>query len=222
MAYVTKTEIEQYTGLSIAETMTSFLTKLTTAVQNFVENYTGRWFEDDDEAATRYYDGNGCTKLAIDDIREITSIEVDGIALVADDDYYTYPLNATEDGVPIERIDLIQPETKVNTNSRAMLLGSSNYIFEKKQRSVKITGKWGYSTVPPEDIKLAVLKLIGGVIKENIGDADVKEVTSETIGAFTTSYAKLKDIAHALGVEDLLDPYVRTSTKPKAGFIVAS
>lgn len=219
MAYITKQEVEKYLGLSIKTTLDTFLTTLISAATAYIENYTGRWFEDDDTAATRYYDGNGCTKLAIDDLRDITSLTVDGEALTENEDYYLYPLNAATDGLPYEWIELIQPETKLKSSYNSRMDRGYPYVFEKGQRTVEVNGKWGYSTTPPDDIKTVCLKIVGGMIKENIGDTDLKEITQETLGAYSASFAKVREVANALGINTLLDNYVREPLRAKSGVV---
>ena len=218
MAYVTKTQVKQYLGINWTSGLDTFIDTLIAAATKYVERVCGderfgkRVFEapDPDNDTVKYFNGNGQQRLYIGDCREITTLVVDGETLTENTDFYTYPLNASEDDEekPITAIELVQPETS---------LGSSNprsgntipYIFEELQRSVVITGKWGYSETVPEDITVAVMKIVGGMIKENIGDSDLREVTQESLGEYSTSYAKIKDIAHALGLGNMLAPYTR-------------
>lgn len=220
--YVTKVEIQNYLGISINATLDTYVNTLISAVTDYIERYTGngviekREFEDADIDRTFYYNGNGATKLEIDDLRSITSLTVDfslgsETALTADEDYFLYPLN--EDVKT--NIQLVQPSTRLNLNSR--LQSASPYIFDEGQKTVKVIGKFGYSTTPPDAIKLACMKLVGAVIKENIGDTDLKEITSESLGEYSANFAKIKDIAERLKVNSLLDTYKRMSVKPRSG-----
>lgn len=230
MAYITEAEIEEYTGLTIGAGLSSFIETIISASQGYIEKTTGRKFEapTPDTAVTRYYDGNGATKMAIDDLRELTSLTVDDTLLTVNEDFYLYPLNATVDGKPYEWIELIQPETRLSVNSR--VVSSAPYIFDKGQRTVVVKGKFNYSATAPNDIKLACLKLCGGIIKENIGDNDLKEITSESIGEYSTAFTAISQIAHALKVDNLLMPFRRDvrwgiagqSTKKTFGFIKVS
>lgn len=220
MAYASKTEVQNYLGVSISDTLSTYISTLISAVTDYIERYCGggviekREFEASNDDRTFYYDGNDATKLEIDDLRDITSLTVNfntgsETALTEDDDYYLYPLN--EDVKT--RIELVQPFTRLNLNSR--LQSSSPYVFDEGQKGVKVVGKFGYSTTPPDAIKLACLKLVGAIIKENIGDTDLKEITSESLGDYTANYVKIKDIAERLKVNDVLNPYKRVSVKPK-------
>jgi hypothetical protein len=220
MSYVTKSEIKQYGGINWDAGVDTFVDTLIASAEDYVERFCGnkvfskRSFEapSPDDDVTKYFNGSGEQKLYIGDLREITSLTVDGVALTKDEDYYLYPLNAEADGEPFEWIELIQPETSFsNTNPRRTGIP---YIFEDLQRSVTVVGKWGYSETPPEDVKVAVMKIVLGFIKENIGDNDLREVTSETIGEYSVSYAKIKDTADRTGVDHLLKPYKRKSRKP--------
>ncbi len=223
MAYISKTEVEKYLGIAISSSLDAFISTLISFAQDYIERYCGneketgikkRWFQDADTAVTKYYDGNDATKLIIDDIRTLTSLSIDDDAQTVDDDFYLYPLNESVK----EWIELIQPETKIPSNSR--LDRSSPFIFDKGQRIVAVTGKFGYSTTPPDAIKLACLKLVGAAIKENIGDTDLKEITQESLGDYSASYAKIKEIAHYTGVNDILEMYKRERVPFSGGGVI--
>lgn len=216
MAYVTKQQVKNYLGITWTAELDSFIDTLISSAEKFIEEFCGdsrfgkRSFEapSPDEAVVKYFNGNGRERLYIGDVRSISSLVVDGVTLVENTDFYTYPLNAVAEEKPIIAIELVQPETSTaNANPRQ---GSTiPYIFEELQRSVVATGKWGYSAVVPNDITLATMKLVGGIIKENIGDSDLKEVTQESLGEYSTTYAKVKDIAHSVGIPAILTPYKR-------------
>lgn len=214
--YVTQDQIKKYLGINWSSSLDTFIDTLITATTDYVERFCGderygkRVFEapDPDSDVIKYFNGNGEQRLYIGDCRSITTLVVDSDTLVANTDFYLYPLNASTEDVPFTAIELVQPETAfANSNPRSSR--TNPYIFEELQRSVVVTGKWGYSASAPDSIVLAMLKLIGGVIKENIGDSDLREVTQETLGEYSTSYAKIKDIAHMIGVDDILMPYKR-------------
>ena len=226
-AYITKTEIEQYLGVTIDATLQTFMDTIIAMTQEYIEAFCGggiiekRVFNDADTTVTRYYDGRGMTKLKIDDLRSVTSLSADDVALVANTDYYLYPLNAVADGKPYEWIELIQPETRLRTNTNSRIEVTSPYIFENKQRNITIVGKWGYSLTPPKSVKLAALRLCGAVIKENIGDNDLKNITQESLGDYSVSYQDIKDAAISQKVGEILYPYVRKSNNKKTGVFLA-
>lgn len=223
MSYIEKTDVEKYSGIAINSTLNSFIAGLISTAEDYIERYCGdakntgierRRFEDDDADKTYYYNGNGATKLSIDDIRTITSLTVDfnggsETELTENDDYYLYPLNAVNNDEAFTQIQLIQPSTRLNQNSR--LQSSSPYIFDEGQRTVKVIGKFGFSTTPPEQIKTACMKIVLALIKENIGDTDLKEITSENLGDYSANFVKVSGIADRMGVNTLLEPYKRKS-----------
>lgn len=212
MAYITKAQVEQYMGVTISSTINDYITTLIAFATKYIESYTGRKFEapSPDTAITRYYDGNDCTRLSIDDLRELTSLTVDGVALTVNEDFYLYPLNAQSEAAdlkPYEWIELIQPETRLNVNSRVQ--ASSPYVFECGQRRVVLVGKFGYSATAPADVQVAALKLVAGVIKENIGDADVKEISSESVGEYSVTFEKVSQVAGSVKANELLNQFKR-------------
>lgn len=228
MSYITKTDVQNYSGIAINNTLNSFITGLIATAEDYIERYCGnvketgiekRFFEDDDIDKTFFYDGNNATKLSIDDLRSLTSLTVDfgtggATALTETDDFILYPLNANNFSEPFTEIQLLQPSTRLNTNSR--IQSSAPFIFDEGQSTVRVIGKFGFSTTPPEQIKTVAMKIVMAFIKENIGDTDLKEITQESLGDYSASYAKVKDIAERLGFNILLDQYKR---KPKQGRI---
>lgn len=228
MAYITKDQVKKYLGVNWTAGVDAFVDTLIAAATLYIEQYCGderfgkRIFEAPapDTATVRYFDGNDDQRLYVGDLREITSLVVDGTTLVKDTDFFLYPLNATEHGKPYNAIELVQDDTIAgNRNPR-----SGNvipYVFQDLQRSVVVTGKWGYSSSVPSDVALAVMKLVGGIIKENIGDSDLREITQESLGEYSTSYASIKSIAHSLGIDTLLDPYKRKKNGLNKGIQVS-
>lgn len=219
VAYTSKGNIEKYLGVTIDGTLDAFITLLISFAEEYIimtcsNEVGGRWFGtgDDEEEATRKYDGNGLMRLYLDDVREISEVTVDGIEFAADTGYIAYPLNAEADELPFEYIELVQPNSSamLNTNSRMQaMVGSDQFRFTERQANVLVTGKFGYSPDVPPTIEMAALKLCAAVIKENIGDTDLKEITSETLGEYSATFAKVKDIGDKLGIPDMLEMFIR-------------
>ena len=90
---------------------------------------------------------------------------------------------------------------------------ASPYIFDEGQRTVKVVGKFGYSVTTPSAIKTVAVKLVLAMMKENIGDTDLKEITQESLGDYSASFAKVKDIAERLHFANILDKYKRNGAK---------
>lgn len=227
--YITKEDIEMYSGLNIDGSADDFITMLIAAVSDYISKAAGaglvtrREFGLDSEAdsTTRKYDGTGATKLMIDDVLSIDTLVVDDETLTEDTDFFLCPANALADGKPYEWIELAQPALG-NRSSRS--LSSNNpFVFTVDQRNVVVTGKFGYSTDVPPVIKLACLKLATAVIKENVADSDVREVSSETLGDYSVSFGSVSNTANAIKVDTLLDGYLRTGIPVKyAGILQAA
>lgn len=224
MNYITKSELEQYLGLQIDSTLTTFLDMLSATAKNYIdlacstEGVGQRWFDDADTESTRYYDGNGLARLYVDDLRSVTSIVAsisrgNGVTLTENVDFYLNPLNAPANEFPYEWIDLANPAFNLPANSRLSAFGGNTYVFFQGQRNIAVTGKWGFNKSGdgkiPAVVKMAALKICAGIIKENIGDTDLKELTAESLGEYSASYAKVKDVADRLEIKDLLYPVLR-------------
>lgn len=211
MAYITTTDIANHLGITLTAGQTTLSTVLIESAEDYIETLCGggvipkRVFDSADTDSTRYYDGDDSAILTIDDLRAVTSVSLDDTALVKDEDYYLLPYNATTDGEPFTQIALIQPETRINGNSR--LTSSVYYLWEKGQRNVSITGKFGYSTSVPNTVKLAVLRIVAQFLKDSIGGT-AKEISSESLGEYSVTHAKVKEVADRLGVADMLSKYI--------------
>lgn len=205
-------------GITWDSSVDSFVDKVISGVQKYIERYCGddklgvRKFEapDPDDDETRKFDGNGSMKLFFGDVRSITSLAIDEVALTEDEDYFLYPANKEADE-PYTYAEMAQPVTRLQENSRSF--GDEYYVFEVGQKNIEIVGKFYYSSTPPADIELATLKLAAAVIKENTADKDIKEIKSESLGDYSVSYQDVDKIAHSLKVQDLLTPYVRTTAQ---------
>lgn len=219
MDYVTKSQVEQYTGLQIDDSLDAFLDLVSGFGKDYIDRTLSmdgarRWFDDADAESTRYFDGKGTARLYLDDCRSISLIVAsitrgNGVTLVANEDYYLYPLNADTDGRPFEYVDLANPAFNLPANSRlSVFAGGNAYVFFEGQRNIAVTGKWGYNASGdgniPKLVQMAMLKLITSVIRQNIGDADLKEVTAESLGEYSATYAKISEVADSLKIGDML------------------
>lgn len=219
MSYITKDEVKKYLGVNFTVGLDTFVDLAIAGCQQYVEKLCGndslgrRLFEaySPDNDVIRKFDGNGDIRLFIGDIFSLASLEVDGVALTVDEDYFIYPLN----GDTKHYIELTQAFTRLNSNSR---ITGTPTIFEKGQANIVLTGKFYYSLTCPSDIKLAMLKLVGGVIKENIGDEDVREKKQEAIGDWSATFQDIEKVAHTLKVDELLKGYSYESTMKAVGF----
>lgn len=226
MAYVTKDEVKKYLGVSWNSALDSFVDKVIAACQLYIEKYCGddrfgkRLFEapDPDEPTVRRFDGTGDKRLYVGDLFDIEGVTISGYDYELDSDVYAYPMNNEDEA--FQYLELSQPETRLNSNSRVGSLDP--YVFERGQGTVEIEGYWYFTETPPADITLAMMKLVGAVIKENISDGDVREKKSEELGDYRVSYQDVDKIAHSLNVTDILDQYKRKGASSGAGVIQVS
>ena len=108
------------------------------AVDGYCER---RFYADSDANQIRYYQARNSNCLAIHDLVTLTAIAVDtsgdqtfSTTWTQNTHFVLDPLNAAADGKPYTRINV-------------MPLGGSYFPYYYP-RSVKITGKWGWPTVP--------------------------------------------------------------------------
>lgn len=99
-----------------------------------------RFYADSDATQIRYFSADSMWVLPVHDVVTITTVatDVDGdgtfeTTLTANTDFFAEPLNAAADGWPYTRL-VINPQT-------------SSY-FPVGTRTVKITGKYGWTAVP--------------------------------------------------------------------------
>lgn len=225
MSYIDKTEAKLYLGVNWDETLDPFVDLAISQVVDYIEKYCGeekfgrRVFKapDPDNDEERNFDGTGKHWLSVGDLREITKLEIENEIKEKNVDFFLYPSNAREVGEPFAWIELAKPETRGALNPRMQVIQSSPYIFDIGQNNVKVTGKWGYSENVPNAIKLATLKLVGGVLKENLTDEDVRELKSETFDDYKVTYQDVSKVSHALKVDDILNQYKRKVRSNEGG-----
>lgn len=220
--YTDKATIDSYLGVTLDTGLATFIALTIAGVTDFIEKYCGeerfgkRVFEaptPTDNDVTKYFDGNGTQKLPVGDLKSLTSLTIDDVLQVADEDYFLKPYNASLEGKPYSHIELVQPGGR--TNSR---LGTI-YEFEQDQRNVKIVGKFRYSDVVPSDIKLIATKLASETLKEKIGDLTLRETKAETFDDYKIEYTDIAKTAQSLGVFSILDQYKRKILTPSTGTI---
>ena len=233
LTYTTKAIVQNFMGLTIDSSLDTHIEFLILSAEDIIDRYTGNGIvakrrflnRSDQPDKTYYYDGNEAATIEIDDLLSVTSVTVDlvsgaGIALTQDTDYYLYPLSAQNNGEPYTSIQLIQPETRITRNSRLDL--ANPYIFDEGQKTIAITGQFGYSVTPPKAIQYAATKIVAAALKESVGNSQFKELKSENLGDYSVTYEKIKDIADRIGALDILEPYKRKSVKPKVGSMIIS
>lgn len=159
-AYCTVSEIKaMLPAQNIGSTYDALLADLAEAASRTVDNLLGREPGAFAVSATttRYFDGNGDSKIWIDEfIEKPVSVAVaedgrvdnaagtGGVYTVwADSDYICLPANAPMLGLPYR---ILQIET----------MSGTKLIFPRYPKALKVTAKFGFSTTPPPEVKAAV------------------------------------------------------------------
>lgn len=151
--YTTTTSVKAHMeNLSSTTAYDSLIASLITRASRAIDRYTlrepGAYKVDTDEV--RYFDGSGQIEQFIDELATSpTEVAVDEAGsrtytVWASTQYDLWPYNAPQFGYPYLALS-------VN-----YLTGDKD-IFYAYPKSVKITGKWGYSTAVPDDVHEAVI-----------------------------------------------------------------
>lgn len=139
-----------------------------------------------DEETEMTFDGQSDAILHTGDIAEVTSIEIDGVALGADE-YAGYPRNK-------------------GYFSRFALI---DRLWPLTRSSIVITGYFGMYKEVPVDLKRCATILAAGMYQE-AHPADFEgEATSESIGNYKVTYTTPKQKADASSALSILNSYKR-------------
>ena len=195
--YTTVGAIEKYIMIDIATTQEAQVEEWINAAENYIDNYCNRpnGFLEDTTDVVKYYDGNNKRELDIDDFTTLTSVlilEDQGddteysLAEGAEEDYITFPYNTT----PKYRLQMTK--------------NSQPGIFFSGKKRIKITGKFGFATSVPADIKLAATILASKVVEKGQRGGDVAE---ERLGDYTLTLNALNEAAIEMNIKQLLDRY---------------
>jgi hypothetical protein len=151
MAYIADTDFYAFSGISATDATVSFdeVTLIIERSQKFIEEYTGRVFDDSAGASTRYYtykdDVEDMTLFLDKDLLELgTDSIVAGTDAIASTDVVFEPRNDK----PYYGITLKQEATQVWTDA------TSDGDYEN---AIQVHGIWSYSSDVPNDIKYACL-----------------------------------------------------------------
>ena len=167
----------------------SLIDSLVDSAQGLIERYTGRTFDVSTDTV-RYYRPAASvryTTLYVDELAAAptTVVNSDG-ATLAGTDYVTEPRNEP-------------PYTKLRLLSASGVSWAAGTSIDAE---ITITGKFGYSTTPPADIRHAAIRLTGWLYRQrdNAPDADRTVVTP---GGTILPATMPRDIV------DMLTPYRR-------------
>jgi len=127
---------------------------LITRASRLIDKEVGRWqnyFYPTTDGEARYYDGSGNDELWIDECLSVTSLGVaesgetcsTGYTTWTSTEYQAWPYNYSALSQPILRLDI-----DVNGDKGT---------WTRFRKAIKLTGVFGYSSTPPEDIKQACI-----------------------------------------------------------------
>ena len=76
MSYTNKGAIQNYLMIDISDSFDTQISAWISSVEQYINNFTGKDFEDDGVDETRYFDGSGEKELCVDDFTALTSVEI--------------------------------------------------------------------------------------------------------------------------------------------------
>jgi hypothetical protein len=194
MSYTNKGNVQAFLNVDIGSTFDAQINAWISAVEKWIDRYTGKSFEISATETTRYFDTYGGKSLFVDSFTGVpTSIQIlnsDGSVaetLVSgqSNDYLLYPLNSVE-----------KSEIVLTSNARR---GS----FGHGASRVKVTALFGYTAVP-DDIVLVATKLVANIVEKGLKGG---KLASVSLGDFTSSFEKIDEEADAMGITAVLDSY---------------
>ena len=198
--YASITQVKNYILRDITSAFEATVTEFIGMAGKYIDNICNRSFDVvGSTPATKYYDGNDSDSLEIDDLHSLTALTVFDVGFDVSS-LALYPANET----PKTLIKIKSTYAPQSASSRQPV-----FLFDRGEQNIAVTGIWGYGTEVPKDITLACLKIVAAIIKENFGQGDANEITSESIGDYSVNYEKVSEIAGALQVDELLKPYRR-------------
>lgn len=176
MAYTTVAEVKEYLGISTGDD-DALLGRLILAAQAAIEAHTSRRFEA--VSATRSYPMDHWRDGVVfigDDLRSITSVTTDaGDSWSASHFSFTPP-------------------------ARVLYLTTGAPLPSPDARFFTVTGTWGFTAQPPEDIKQACIRLVGHMYR--LKDAQAYDV----LGMSETGVMRVQPRLPA-DVVEMLKPY---------------
>lgn len=140
-----------------ATTWDADLTAALNAACRSIDQECGRrFYQDDDANSVRYYDPSTASSVIIDDLTTLTSVAVDpaggttfGTTWTSGTNFDLAPYNAAADGWPYTSLEL-----------------RSGTTMPGYTRSIRVTGKFGWPTVPSEIVEATSI-LAGRLFKRS-------------------------------------------------------
>ena len=102
MAYTNRDEIQNYLAIDISNSINAQITDWITAIDSYIDSYTGHPNGFESKTETHYFDGNGRREIDIGDFTSISSVKImnpnsSGVEYTLtegeDSDFITYPYN---------------------------------------------------------------------------------------------------------------------------------
>jgi len=137
------------TGYQASTDFLPVMDGLVTVASRLIDREVGRrdgFFYPTTDTVTYYYDGSGDYEQSIDEFVSVSSVSVaeqGGVASTSytdwteDTDYLTLPYNASNDGRPINRLQLLD-------------YNRTKSAWAGYQKAVKVQGVAGYASSPPD------------------------------------------------------------------------
>lgn len=196
MAYATLAELRGFVGIPAADTADdSTLQIALDAASAQVDGYTGRTFNLDSGVSARYYTATDANSVTVDQLQTTVGLIVAtdeartgayATTWTLDTDYYLAPTNAPSAGAPWTRL-----LTTISGTKR----------FPLADRAVKVTARWGWTSVPAGVKQATLLQSSRLWLRKN---APFGVAGSPDLGSEVRLLAKLDP-----DVEALLRPYRR-------------
>lgn len=190
MAYLTEGDLENYILQDIDASFSTWISSVISQVEEYVNNYCGTDFENSG-SVSKYFDGLGGDVLNIGDFQstsEVLILNTDGstnATLTKDTDYYEIPYNES-------------------VKNALKLSPSGQYVvWPDWTRAVKVTGVFGYSSVP-QAVKLAAIKLAVKIINDGLRGG---QVSAESLGSYRIDYKDIDEKINSLGIKEILNQY---------------
>lgn len=165
----TLSDVKLYLGIDSDEDADDvLLTQIIGAVNEYIEDETGRIFEDPGTDVTRKFNRS--------------SIDSNGI-LWLDTDLYslTSLVNGNGDSILENEIEFY-PENDLPIQGIRVISSSNNYwAFDYNDSKISVTGRWAYSLTVPLKVKQAAIRLAAWVYrqKDNSGETDRPLMTAD-------------------------------------------
>jgi hypothetical protein len=189
MAYITEVDLKTYLGIG-EEGDDVLLEACIDRAKATIDTYTHRTFDVSSDT-TRYFGRDA----------------VDGLFLYLDHDLYslTSIANGDSSGTAVDTDDITEWPQNDGPPYHALRLdsGSSSVWQVDTDYWIAVTGQWGYSATPPNDIVQAAVRLAGYYYRQ--ADTFVDDVAIAGEGVVTLPEGM------PVSVRILLDPYVRRS-----------